>query len=290
MTSRLICRFSKVCGGLIVFTLCALTSRAQVIFPIGDSITYGFLSISDPSSAGYRYQLLQDLGGASSGYTFVGTQSDNGATGQPMLPSGFTANEGHNGYTIEGIDAELTANNNNQPGRSGDNNGGHWIDGGNGTGRSAINPTIVLLNAGTNDATDGENAATMLAQMTQLLTDLNTDLPYAQIFVGNITPRIDNSSMEVVEEQYNAGLPAVVAAKGANFHLVDLHDAVSVSNINPNDGVGGQHPNLAGYQQMGDAWYNALVTADAAPEPSTYALMSMGFLALLVVSRRRFHV
>lgn len=272
---------SAFLGGAAVFALAcsALPSRAQVILPLGDSITYGFLSFDQPYSAGYRYQLLQDLGGASSGFTYVGSNSSNGTSGQPQLPAGFTANEGHNGYTIEGIDAELTANNNNQSGRSGDNNGGYWLNG--------INPAIVLLSAGTNDATDGENAATMLSQMTQLMNDLKLDLPSAQIFIGNITPRVDNAGMEAVEEQYNAALPALVAAEGANFHFVDLHDAVSVSNINTADGVGGQHPNLAGYQQMGDAWYNALVAADAVPEPSTYAMLGLGLGALAFFARRR---
>ena len=274
-------------ASLAAFFGSGLSNHAQVILPLGDSITYGFLSINDPGSAGYRYELLHDLGGASSGYSFVGTQSSNGLPGQPQLPNGLAANEGHNGYTIEGIDAELTANNNTQPGRSDSNNGGYWLNGGHGIGRSAINPSIVLLNAGTNDATDGENAATMLVQMTQLMNDLKTDLPLAQVFVGNITPRIDNQGEESVEEQYNTGLPALVLAEGPNFHFVDLHDAVSTNNINGNDGVGGQHPDLAGYQQMGDAWFNALVATNAVPEPSTYALLTAGLLGLILVGRRR---
>lgn len=282
-------------AALLALTCSALPSRAQVILPLGDSITYGFLSFGQPYSAGYRYQLFQDLGGAASGYSFVGSQSSNGTTGQPQLPSGYTANEGHNGYTINGIDLELTGNTN-VGSRADSNNGGHWLDGGNGTNRSAINPSIVLLTAGTNDATDANTsdplaqaatAAQMLSDMKKLMDDLKLDLPSAEIFIGNITPRVDNSGKEAAEEIYNAGLPALVAGEGATFHFVDLHSAVSSSNINAADGVGGQHPNLAGYQQMGDAWYKALVTADVVPEPSSYAMIGTGLVALFFFARRR---
>jgi lysophospholipase L1-like esterase len=251
-----------------------------MILPLGDSITYGYLNPSQPSSDGYRLQLFDDLGGSTSDVTYLGSNSSGSA-----LPASEQANEGHNGYTIEGVDAELTANNNNQSGRDADNNGGYWLTGGNGTGRSAINPQVVLLDVGTNDATDGEDAATMESQLTQLLSDLKTDLPSAQIFVGSLTPRLDSASDEAVEDQYNAAMPAIVATDGANFHFVDLHDAVSPSNI---DAAGGyQHPDAAGYAQMGDAWYSALVDTGVVPEPSTYALMGLGIAGLVLLVRRR---
>jgi lysophospholipase L1-like esterase len=272
---------------LCLLGLAALTvgsARAQLtILPLGDSITYGFLTFTPPdySSDGYRLQLFDDLGGSTSDVTFLGSN-----TSGSVLPPSEQANEGHNGYTIEGIDAELTANNNTQPGRSGDNNGGYWLTGGNGTGRSAINPQVVLLDVGTNDATDGEDAVTMEAQLTQLLTDLKTDLPDAQIFVGNLTPRLDSPSAEAVEDAYNADVPTIIASEdSANFHFVDLHDAVSPSNI---DAAGGyQHPDAAGYAQMGDAWDQALVASGVVPEPSTYALMGVGAMLLIVSARRR---
>jgi len=205
-----------------------------------------------------------------------------------MLPGSETANEGHNGYTIEGVDAELEGNGNTQGGRSDSNNGGYWLDGGNGTNRSAINPAVVLLDIGTNDATDGENAATMESQLTSLLTDLKTDLPNSQILVGNLTPRTDNSGEEAVEEAYNADVPTIVADENSsNFHFVDIHDAVPASDINT---VDGQHPTAAGYAQMGNAWDSALVAdgiVQGVPEPSTYALMGLGLVAFVAFGRFR---
>jgi lysophospholipase L1-like esterase len=249
------------------------TGRAVTILPLGDSITYGYLSASEQGSNGYRAQLYADLGGH---VNFLGSQTD-GNLAQPN-------NEGHNGYLIQEIDQGLKG----IPtgGRATSNNGGHWLDGGNGTGRSAINPGVVLLNIGTNNATDGDSAGTMETYLTNLLSDLKTDLPSAQIFVGSLTPRLDSTSDEAVEDAYNAAMPGIVASFGTNFHFVDIHDAVSASNINT---VDGQHPTAAGYAQMGDAWYNALVAANvvAVPEPSTYALFGLGFLGLFAFGRSR---
>jgi lysophospholipase L1-like esterase len=282
-------------SGFCLLGLCALftsAAHAQItILPLGDSITFGYNVSSDQpnmGSAGYRYQLFEDLGGSTSDVTFLGSQSDNGsvASGLPMLPASETANEGHNGYTIEGVDDELEGNSNNEfPGgvdRSDSNNGGYWLTSGS-PGGMPLNPQVVLLDIGTNDATDGESATTMEGQLTQLLNDLKSDLPNAQIFVGNLTLRTDSSSLEAVEAAYNADVPTIVAGEdSSNFHFVDIHTAVG-SDINS---VDGQHPTAAGYALMGNAW-DAAMEAAGVPEPSTYALMGMGAALLVVLARHR---
>jgi lysophospholipase L1-like esterase len=284
----------SICRGLCLLGLCVLSvgaARAQItILPLGDSITFGYnidSSATAKGSAGYRYQLFEDLGASTSDVTFLGSQSDNGSasTGLPLLPSSETDNEGHNGYTIEGVDAELEGNGNTQSGRSDSNNGGYWLTSGSATG-TPLDPNVVLLDIGTNDATDGESATTMESQLTTLLDHLKLDLPSTtQIFVGNLTPRTDNSGEETVEELYNADVPVIVAAEhDTSFHFVDIHDAVPASDINSTDG---QHPTAAGYALMGNAWYSAMVDADVIPEPSTYALMGVGALVLVGIARHR---
>jgi lysophospholipase L1-like esterase len=150
-----------------------------------------------------------------------------------------------------------------------------------------LDPDVVLLDVGTNDASDYEYWGTMLDQLTTLLNDLKADLPSTtQIFVGDLTLRTDNVAFESEESPFNYYVPSIVAAENvpgsnSNFHFVDISDAVG-TNENTTDNV---HPTTEGYALMGDAWYNAMVAADVIPEPSTYALM--GALLLIVIARRR---
>jgi len=230
------------------FCLAANSAHALDILPLGDSITYGYINPSEQGSNGYRAQLYSDL---NKDVTFVGSQTD-GNLPQPN-------NEGHNGYTIEEIDQGLKGvpTGSRASGANNSNNGGHWLDGGNGTNRPAITPDVVLLGIGTNNATDGQPVVVMEANLKQLLADLKADLPNAQIFVGSVPPRNDDPAREAVQQQYNAAIPAIVAAAGPKFHFVNIHDAINFSNISGTDGV---HPTRTGYDKIGDTWYQALVS------------------------------
>jgi len=136
------------------------------------------------------------------------------------------------------------------------NNGGYWITGGNGTGRSAISPNIVLLHIGTNDRTQGETVQTMYNKLVTLLNDLKLDLPTAEIFVASLIPRTDSVAFEQDQQAYNAMIPGLVASMGANFHFVDMHSVVTPAEVAA--GNSGVHPDQAGYDAMGDAWFNAI--------------------------------
>ena len=234
------------------------------ILPLGDSITDGY---STPG--GYRIKLDQDFGGK---VQFLGSQSN----GPANLPDKH--NEGHSGYRIDQIDGDLKGLVSASPAGDTDN-GGHWLDGGNGTGRDAINPQYVLLHIGTNDATQGASAALMDTRLTTLLTDLKTDLPSSQVIVASLIPRTDSSADEAIEEQYNAAMPTIVAAMGGNFHFLDMHDVINPST----DLADGIHPNIGGYNKMADAWY-AEIQAISTPEPATAA--TMAFTAAASVLRR----
>jgi lysophospholipase L1-like esterase len=226
---------------------------SPTILPLGDSITDGY---STPG--GYRIKLYSDFGG---NVQFLGSQSN----GPANLPDKH--NEGHSGYRIDQVDADLTGLVSSSPAPD-TNNGGDWLTGGNGTGRSAIDPNFVLLHIGTNDATQGATAPVMESRLTQLLKDLKTDLPNSQVIVASLIPRTDSSADEAVEEQYNAAMPSIVASMGGDFHFLDMHDV-----INPNtDLADGVHPNIAGYNKMADAWY-AEIQAISVPEPASAALL-----------------
>ena len=235
------------------------------ILPLGDSITDGF-----GTPGGYRIKLYQNFGG---NVKFVGSQSNG--------PANLTDkhNEGHSGYRIDQIDADLKGLSSSSPAPD-TNNGGSWLSGGNSTGRGAVSPQFVLLHIGTNDASQGASPALMESRLTQLLTDLKADLPDAQVIVASLIPRTDSSAAESVEEQYNAAMPAIIAAMGSHFHFLDMHSV-----INPTtDLADGVHPNIGGYNKMADAW-TAAVQAISVPEPATVAILAVATVGLL--GRRR---
>jgi lysophospholipase L1-like esterase len=240
----------------------APAKSGPTILPLGDSITDGY---STPG--GYRIKLYQDFG---SNVQFMGSESN----GPSNLPDKH--NEGHSGYRIDQIDGDLNGLVSSSPAPD-TNNGGYWLTGGNGTGRGAIDPQYVLLHIGTNDASQGATPALMESRLTQLLTDLKTDLPGSQVIVASLIPRTDSSADELVEEQYNEAMPSLVAEMGANFHFLDMHDV-----INPNtDLADGVHPNIEGYNKMADAWYSE-IQAISVPEPSMLGMLAMAAMGLAV--------
>ena len=142
---------------------------------------------------------------------------DNGSVGSglPMLPDSEMANAATTATRFEGVHAELEGNGNTQSGRDGSNNGGYWLDG-----RKRHLPLgpepwdVVLLDIGTNDATDGESAATILSQLTQLLNDLKTDLPDAQILVGVEANAGGVAGAGCLGEGKEVGLGGAIRARG----------------------------------------------------------------------------
>lgn len=239
-------RFAGLCAATAALfaVACPQTGNAQKILLLGDSITDGY-----QVPGGYRTKLYEDLTNAGAVFTFQGSQTDNPSA---VLTAGGQINhEGHSGYRTDQIYNNLLGSD----GTAG-NNGGYWLSGGTGTGRPAITPDIVLLHIGTNDRSQGEDTATMYSKLVTLLNDLKADLPNAKVFVASLIPRTDDSSAEATQEAYNALIPGLVAAMGTNFHFVDMHSVVTPAEVAA--GNSGQHPDQAGYDAMGDAWFHAM--------------------------------
>jgi lysophospholipase L1-like esterase len=272
--------FSKKRGFWIFF--CAiglmfefsLAAKAQIqILPLGDSLTDGF-----QVPGGYRTELDQDLVHAGISFNFVGSQTDNASS--ILSAANETHHEGHSGYRIDQIYNNLTGNDG-----TGGNNGGYWLSGGGGTGRSALTPQIVLLEIGTNDFTGNflnsdTDIASVNGRLMTLLNDLKVDLPNAQIFVGSLLPRTDSSALNTDQQAYNALIPGDVTAMGSKFHYVDLYDVVTPAEVAA--GSLGVHPDQAGYNSMGDAWFNAIETV---PEPPVLPLFGGGLALLAIIFR-----
>jgi lysophospholipase L1-like esterase len=218
------------------------------ILPLGDSITWGYNDGAITPTLGYRIPLLNELVAANIPIQYMGSDS----TGSINGDAGASLNEGHVGYQIQQVQHNLNGND-----TSTNNLGGYWLTGGNGTGRNAITPQVVLLHIGTNDATSGqESASTMLSYLQGLLTALHSQLPNAQIFVASLIPREDSTTAEALQEQYNAGIPSLLTSLGSNFHFVDMHTNFPANGITPS--VDPLHPNPTGYAFMAGQWFSAL--------------------------------
>jgi GDSL-like Lipase/Acylhydrolase family len=228
-------------GGAASYNPCPTSGPCKVL-PLGDSITYGLITVaadqasSDPSingkdsHGGYRVELFKKAVAANQNMTFVGSQMNG-----PTMASGTTvpfpkSHEGWSGYTISMILAKGMAND------------------------KSLGPHIVLLHAGTND-TYGSNPSGAPAALSSAVDSLTTEFPDALIVVAKIIPypsQVTNVNL------INNSIPAMVAAKvaaGKHVVMADLFTGFKTSSMLAGDGV---HPNQSGYDWMGDTWYAAI--------------------------------
>ena len=193
------------------------------IMPLGDSITDGF-----NVAGGYRIELWNKLAAGNHTVDFVGSMSNGPAS------LGDRDHEGHSGWTISQIDAQITG----------------WM--------RTSQPRTILLHIGTNDM---YNASQAPAQLSALLDRITTLAPDTEVFVATLVPFPRNAQNV---QGFNAQIPGIVKTRadaGKHVHLVDM------SRVTNNDLADGIHPNATGYAKMAAAWYEALVKVPAALAP-----------------------
>ncbi|TGO16252.1 hypothetical protein BTUL_0030g00370 [Botrytis tulipae] len=184
--------------------------------PLGNSITYGYLS-SDGN--GYRLGLRNLLTSAGNTVQYVGSvragnMSDN-------------FNEGHPGAVISEIAeyAKLSL---------------------------PEDPNLVLLMAGTNDMNNFDNVTTAPDRLSGLIDEITSAVPNVTLIVAQLTPA-SNTTVDDAMVAFNSKIPDIVASKvstGQKVFTVNMMDYVTV-----NDLVDGLHPTDYGYQQMAKAWF-----------------------------------
>lgn len=235
---------------------CVQPSNAEAlrVMCLGDSITAG-LSCASPGyfPGGYRTKLWQNLTGAGYSIDFVGASTEN--PDPTNLPD--PDHNGYGGWTIEQIDANIKT----------------WM--------AAEKPAVVLLHIGTNDAFGHASNDVVTARLNKLISDITTQSPQTHLIVAKIINATDGNISAWVNN-YNTLIPGIVASHAANGELVTLVDmtsAVSASNFSDP-----YHPNQAGYNQMGDAWFTAIQSlgtiTNPVPEPCTMMLCLWGLLGL----------
>ena len=193
------------------------------ILPLGDSITFGYLS---PDGNGYRLELLEDLIGTN--FTFIGSVRSGNMTNNQ--------NEGHPGATISQIQQYA---NNSLPEK----------------------PNVVLIHVGTNDMNDDppdEPYATAPERLGSLIdTVVAGAAPNALVLVAQIIQAGNNATNARITT-FNDAVPGVVAQRAALGQNVEVVDFRSITPADLQDGL---HPSEEGYLKMGDIWFVAIYAA-----------------------------
>ncbi|KAL2192426.1 carbohydrate esterase family 3 protein [Corynascus similis CBS 632.67] len=137
-------------------------------------------------------------------------------------------------------------------------------------------PNVVLINAGTNDATQDFNVSTTGERMEALIRDLWRVSPRAVVVLSTLLVNGDpESELNVINinAQYRAlverlQLEGGVKGEGTDENrwrrrnrivLAEMHDGDDAPGLD--DIVDGTHPNDEGYRKMAKIWYAALCTA-----------------------------
>ena len=136
---------------------------------------------------------------------------------------------------------------------------------------NGYNPQIVLLQIGTNDINRPFDPANAPARLSALIDHICAQLPAGgKVYVAQLTPESDpNLNQQVIA--YNTQIPGIVQSKqnaGQPVYLVDMYHTITTGDLQ--DGV---HPTPAGYNRMGDAWFNT-IRADLAGNGGSGALVS----------------
>lgn len=212
-------------------------SGTMKIMPLGDSFTYGTIENpnEDANYGGYRKVLNQRLSENGKNYDFVGSQSHGGFSDNQ--------NEGHEGWVC---DFDII---NSDPGYG--DGLYQYID----NWQSTYDPDMVLLSVGINDIYSGfdispEAAADAQKRLMEKMLGNNPDL----IIV--VTKQLPWPEMITL----NGELETIVNDLKSAGHSVYLTDVFV--GFNDYQGSGGHkygnHPNEAGYDVMGENWFNAI--------------------------------
>jgi len=215
---------SRLFATLFFSVVMCLTAYGQVpptrILPLGDSITDG------GGSGSYRKKLYQLLTAAGYNVDFIGNQLDNPAA----LPD--SNHEGHSGWTIRQIDANITG----------------WLN-------AITDPDVILVHIGTNDFGTNDDTTNAIHRLDALVTKMATLRPFAHIVVTNLMVRNEpqNSQIQSQFNPYVQDLVAAQAALGRRVTFLDMRSAVPLSEM-PDQ----LHPNQAGNDHMAGAWFPAI--------------------------------
>jgi lysophospholipase L1-like esterase len=181
-------------------------------------------------------------------------------TGNGYSPT-LIANEGHGGYTIDMLRANITTYMNHPN-------------------ANAAN-TYILLMAGVNDISyhlmGQEDITTAPSRLGGLISDIRSCAPLAHIIVAQISPDTA-TGFDPLIRQFNQDIVPIIQGLGPKVSMVDMYTPFQP---NPSaylyDTV---HPNQDGGNLMASVWYQGIAAASV-PEPHSFAMLGLGAGGLL---------
>lgn len=247
--SSIRCRL-LVLGVLLLNLRVSATTDLGNIWPLGDSITFGYKT-SGSYPGGYRDSLYTNL--LARGYSFklVGTTDRNAS--DRLVKAGQDHHDGHPGFTI----ADIT-------GPDGKRRKGIY-DGAAEWHKQMNPPSVILLLIGINDLNHDCGISTAPDRLNRLITRLFHYYPHARILVSSVLDAEQSNrfrfgatnDLALAVNHYNAAIASMVAkrkAQGQKIFFVDMHAHFTRAELD--DGL---HPTAAGYVKMGNIWANAIV-------------------------------
>ena len=227
-------------------------AQTAKVMPLGDSITRGSNDIDFPNGSipgGYRKKLQELLAAGDFAFDFVGLRNDNSAPG---------IDPDHNGVDGHRTDQHLS-------------NIGNLL---------AADPDNVLMLLGTNDIIQSIPPATAAGNLNSLILQFANQDPTCRIYVATILPITENRNNisaavhNANANTYNIQVREIVQqhiAAGRNVKLVDLNALIVLTDPDPAENFfqpgDGLHPGQAGYDQLGQLWFNAITAGGDLMDP-----------------------
>ncbi len=194
------------------------------IMPLGDSLTHGRW---DPDLKqvfdSYRWELSLRLDAGNYSYDFVGSKNK-------VYANDFdTDNEGHSGWRADQIANSVES----------------WM--------FTYQPDVVLLHIGTNDLAQGQDTASTIADIQNIITRIRNQNPNAIILLAQIIPFVGGEA-QVADLNNNIATLASLSTAQSPIIIVDHETGFDAATMTY-DGV---HATTAGEEHQAIAWFGAL--------------------------------
>lgn len=220
---------------IVAFLTFSSDARAKlVVYPVGDSITWG-----TTTAGGYRSPLYQKLTQAGYEVDMVGSVKD--FADKVLRDAGEEHHDGHSGWTILQIDRQIE----------------RWLT-------LFPAPDVILMHIGTNDFRSGTTNKRAIDQLDDLMTKIALATPTSHMIVTNLLER-GGSADQHIQADFNPFVEEKIAgqiALGRKVSFLDMRSAVPLSDM-PDQ----LHPNKAGLTKMADAYFGAIRLVAGPPSP-----------------------